>query len=268
MAGYINSIVVKTDFTYFSPLYFAITEDCNWQFYNPPIWFLISLFDVYIIYMIIYKISNYLDKYNTLLKITLAIFVGYCGIRCNRLCINLPIFIDSSLTAFPFFILGHLIMSKTKILKNNHNTYTYLTISAILICIALFTAKGYIEYYRNNFKTSVFHTYIPGILGVIGMLMFSKVIGSIPIITKIGRYSIVYLGTHYLFVRDLKSFFELSISHQHNICIDLLTFFSTVLLSMVSCWFLLRTVPYLVAQKDFVYFENINNHEKDTRPPK
>ena len=53
IARYIKHMVDGVEFTYFSPLYYAITEDKDWLFYNYPIWFLVSLFDVYIIYLII-----------------------------------------------------------------------------------------------------------------------------------------------------------------------------------------------------------------------
>ena len=82
-----------------------------------------------------------------------------------------------------------------------------------MIGIALLTASGDIDYRINNFKTSIFHIYFPAFLGEIGILMFTKVIGRIPIITKIGRYSIVFLGTHYLFFKDFRLLFEAHISH-------------------------------------------------------
>ena len=92
--------------------------------------------------------------------------------------------------------------------------------------------------------------------------MFTKVIGTIPVITKIGRYSIVYLGTHYLFFKDLRLFFETHISQQQVILIDLLTFSCSVIISMVLCWIFLKTVPYLIAQKDIVYIGNIEKFKQ------
>ena len=39
-----------------------------------------------------------------------------------------------------------------------------------------------------------------------------------------------------------------------EIGLDVLTFSSTVVLSAISCWLLLKSVPCLVAQKDAVHF--------------
>lgn len=254
LGGYLTSIADGTDFTYFSPLYYAITEDTDRKFFNPPIWFLISLLDVYIIYMFIERIAKHAGKYDALLKMALALLAGFCGIRCNRMCIDLPFFIDTSLTATPFFIFGHIMMTKTDILKKNYSRHTYLILSVILIGIALLTANGDIEYYRNNIRATVFHTYVPGVLGSTGLLLLAKAIGSIPVITNIGRYSIVYLGTHYLFFRELKELFEPILGPHHEIWLDVWTFSSTVVLSAISCWLLLKSVPFLVAQKDAVHF--------------
>lgn len=260
LVGYIKSVIDKTDFTYFSPLYYIITGDAAGKFINSPVWFLFSLYDVYLIFMLIEKISTYCGKYKTTAKIVFSLFAGFCGIRCNRMGIDLPFFLDSSLTATPFLIFGHIIMSRTAIFKNDYNRQLYLLISLVMIGISLFTASGDIDYRINNFKTTVFHVYFPAFTGVIGILMLTKVMGSIPIITKIGRYSIVYLGTHYLFFKDVRVFFETYISHQQVILIDLLTFSSSVIISMFLCWIFLKTVPFLIAQKDIIYIGKIERN--------
>ena len=257
MVGYVKSLIENTDFTYFSPLYYVITGDAAGKFINSPVWFLFSLFDVYLIFMFIEKLSTYFSKYKILAKLTLSLLAGFCGIRCNRMGIDLPFFLDSSLTATPFLIFGHIIMSRTDFFKKDYNRVIYLSLSLVLIGIALFTASGDIDYRINNFKTSLFHIYFPAFMGVVGILMFTKVIGTIPIITKIGRYSIVYLGTHYLFFKDLRLFFETHISQQQVILIDLLTFSCSVIISMVLCWIFLKTVPCLIAQKDIIYIGNV-----------
>lgn len=59
ITDYIYHLFFGEDFKYFSPLYFAYTEDPDWEFLNFPVWFLVSLFDVYIIFIIINKIANY-----------------------------------------------------------------------------------------------------------------------------------------------------------------------------------------------------------------
>ena len=164
MVGYVKSLIENTDFTYFSPLYYVITGDAAGKFINSPVWFLFSLFDVYLIFMLIENISTCFCKYQITSKIVLSLLAGFCGIRCNRMGIDLPYFLDSSLTATPFLIFGHIIMSRTDFFKKDYNRVIYLSLSLVLIGIALFTASGDIDYRINNFKTSLFHIYFPAFM--------------------------------------------------------------------------------------------------------
>ena len=77
-----------------------------------------------------------------------------------------------------------------------------------MFTISFLIAKGDIDYFRNNPKTSLFHAYIPGVFGVTAFLLLSKAINKIPLITHIGRYSIVYLGTHALFFQSNNNRFD------------------------------------------------------------
>ena len=77
LVGYIKSVIDKTDFTYFSPLYYIITGDAAGKFINSPVWFLFSLYDVYLIFMLIEKISTYCGKYKTTAKIVFSLFAGF-----------------------------------------------------------------------------------------------------------------------------------------------------------------------------------------------
>ena len=77
---------------------------------------------------------------------------------------DLPFFFDSSLTATPFLIFGHIIMSRTYFFKKDYNRVIYLSLSLVMIGTALFTASGDIDYRINNFKTSLFHIYFPAFM--------------------------------------------------------------------------------------------------------
>lgn len=156
IARYIKHMVDGVEFTYFSPLYYAITEDKDWLFYNYPIWFLVSLFDVYIIYLIINKIACKMNKHSTFIKIAWSICAGLCGFACNRKSIDLPFFLDSSLYAMPFFIFGHISMSKTRVFKHEYNRISLFLFTIILFSIAFITADGDINYYRNDIKLNYF----------------------------------------------------------------------------------------------------------------
>lgn len=93
-----------------------------------------------------------------------------------------------------------------------------------MFTISFLIAKGDIDYFRNNPKTSLFHAYIPGVFGVTAFLLLSKAINKIPLITHIGRYSIVYLGTHALFPEHIRQFILTNNYFSNQITIDLIVF--------------------------------------------
>lgn len=254
LMGYYDSYINNTDYFYFSSLYFAFTEGKDFQFHNIPIWFLISLFDTYIYYMIIDSIAKRINKYYFLTKLLLSLFLGLCGFICHRLGIDLPFFLDSSMTAFPFFMWGHLLMRKTTFLSNKRNRWHDFIFASILLFLAFILAKGHISYHINNMPTTILHIYGVGILGVTGLLLLSKSINYFPIISYIGRYSIVYLGTHTLFFRHVKRIVENNCEINNNIIQDLSVFVIVVVLSSLSCVILRKTVPWFIAQKDFMSF--------------
>lgn len=64
-----------------------------------------------------------------------------------------------------------------------------------------------------------------------------------------------------LFIRDIRIVVETQMGIHNGIIVDLITFVTTVLLSSLSYyWIMLKTVPFLIAQKDFLYFCNIENN--------
>lgn len=174
--GYFFHLFWDEDFYYFSPLYFAYTEDKNWLFINFPIWFLISLFDVYLLFILINEIANLFPKCSTLIKVSLGIVSGICGFACNRKGIDLPLLIDTSLSAIPFFIFGHITMSKTILFRYEYKLYTILLLIFFLFAISFLLSKGDIDYFRNNPKTTLFCAYIPSVFGVTAFLLLSKCI--------------------------------------------------------------------------------------------
>ena len=69
-----------------------------------------------------------------------------------------------------------------------------------------------------------------------------------------------YLGTHALFPEHIRQFILTNNYFSNQITIDLIVFFSTILLCSLFCWILLKTVPYLIAQKELIYFRNLHEN--------
>lgn len=83
-------------------------------------------------------------------------------------------------------------------------------------------------------------------------VLVSKAINKLPIISYMGRYSIVILGVHEIFCRE---FGVLIREHITNVFIcEFILMCIVVVLSLLSIYILKRFLPCFVAQKDFIYF--------------
>ena len=253
VVAYIRSMIYHESFIYFSPFYYAITEDKEWHFLNVPVWFLVSLFNVYVIYMFVNLFLRFFKIENELTKFIFMMLLSALGFISHRIGIDLPLlFIDTSLTSMLFFYFGHLIMNKTTFLRNDHRFCILLILSLLFLAFTFYFSYGFVDFYRNNIKTSFINLYLFGMSGVTGILLLSKAIKRIPVISTIGRYSIVYLGTHQLFINDIKYCLIFYCPYLNCYYIELITFILVIIISTILCFIFLRTIPYLIAQKDFI----------------
>lgn len=101
------------------------------KFGNGPIWFLWCLFVMNIIFYSVYLFSKKYKSFQLQILIALSISIGLVGYAFGKYNINLPAFIDSSMTALPFFVCGYVFKHYTKILyPNKYDKYNILFILA------------------------------------------------------------------------------------------------------------------------------------------
>ncbi|MEI3461824.1 MAG: acyltransferase family protein [Bacteroides eggerthii] len=106
------------------------------KFGNGPIWFLWCLFVMNIIFYSVYLFSKKYKSFQLQILIALSISIGLVGYAFGKYNINLPAFIDSSMTALPFFVCGYVFKHYTKILyPNKYDKYNILFILACFIYI-------------------------------------------------------------------------------------------------------------------------------------
>lgn len=210
--------------------------------YNAPIWFLLSLFEVNIIFYIIHILINN-KKYLLLISLTIGIVTLY-----TIPTIKLPYFIGYTLRYIPFFAIGYYI--KDIIISHNLRLpKKYILIP--LCCFALIYSITYTPEYLNN---SPFIYYFTGTIGIAMIMIISNIMNKLPIFSYIGRYSIIILGFHTFLVRPLKfvfSFFQIPLPCLYIaifICVILLMRFFIIPMS-------LKLFPYFIAQKDLIHYK-------------
>lgn len=218
---------------------------CNRQYFNGPIWFLISLFwsNIYL-----YIINKCIKK--DFLRITVIIVSGLCGWIMGQAGVIAPMFMDVALTTLPFFAAGYYLKKTTFIYPNKYDKYSILMIIALWIPIFLFTEYSYI---RISFHYNIIEgplVYVAGFIGAILILLICKKLKSLPFVTYCGRYSLILLCVHHMIYRPLmvlmpKTGIEI-LSSNWSIAII------TLLLSVACIPVCKKLFPWFVAQKDLI----------------
>lgn len=167
-------------------------------FLNTPIWFLMSLFETslmfYLIYLIGYKL-NIRDTYRKLIMVIMCLLIGTIGYQLGIHQINIPLWIDTSMTAIPFYFFGYLFKEKTDFLVQ-YKFDKYIPVILVVLGLIVYSQADFVNMRRNVYSGSTFSFYLCAMSGTIFVLLLSKLINRVPIILFIGRYSVIILGTH------------------------------------------------------------------------
>lgn len=220
------------------------------HFNNMPnaIWFLLCLFVVNLIFYIIFHISQ---KYSimSIIICVVSLMFGSIGYFLGASHINLPMWLDTSFTVIPFFCFGYMLKHKTNFLYPNKADRYSLWIFILCLCIVFFLGDK-VSYIDNSFHIAFPSVYICGIAGSIAVLIIAKVIKYIPIISYLGRYSIIVLIVHHPIIKILNDFVLWRMPWHGGY--DFLKFLIVTFLSFVMIPLLKRYAPYVTAQKDLI----------------
>lgn len=209
-------------------------------FPNYAIWFLWSLF----LANILFYLSVMLCKKKVWL-ILLSILLGVVGYFCWYHGINLPAFIDNTLFYFPFFLSGYLFFQHQLLENVVLNKYVWLLCVLSFLFLFFLFDKRYLF-----FPVSLFINYFGSLIGVLCILLISKRIHRLPVISYVGRYSIMVLLTHIYLIRILGTFIQSFVANTH-VCL-LFTLVITVLSYLLIIPLMRRYLPYVTAQKDLL----------------
>lgn len=221
---------------------------------NPPIWFLSCLFLVNLLFYILYIISGHFANSKMILGLT-TFMLGICGLCCSYYDLNLPYYIDTAFTALPFFYFGYFLRNETNFLYIKHKKQEYILGGGFcsLFILAALTRSGSNGMMLNQFGDRLvdfIQVYPYGIIGSLMILSISRILGVIPLISYIGRYSIIILCTHvYLMQLSYAIAFHASDDLSHITAM-------TILLTIVSCIIAIplckRYLGLFTAQKDII----------------
>lgn len=217
---------------------------------NGHLWFLRCLFFASILYYIFHITTRKLRFFIRLILV-LAISYGIYHlshylletITGNPFLAWLHTFtIFTAITVLPFFLIAHEIKSHN-ILSIQISKYHLTLFFLISILIWGFATNGFVGLNINAIENNLLMFYTAALGGIGCVWSIARWIKHIPLISYLGRYSLIILGIHNPFVTYGKM-------------IDAnpwLTFGITIACMPPLIWFFKKYFPWFTAQRDFVY---------------
>lgn len=245
-----------------SGLWAFITQE---RFANDPIWFIWVLFLVntyFYVCFILAKKTTPNQKYFPIVLTVICFAIGIIGSAVLSRRINLLAFLDSAMSALPFYAVGYLFNKYTSILTPPNKWNKYLPL-AVIVCFAIvYFFGGHCSYRVNRFTINPFWQYVCGVSGTLGVMFLAKFIGHIPFVTYWGRYSIMILVTHGMVLKVIAPLVfkaHLPLSLTIIISFVVLMFSYQLLIPLMK-----KYLPYVTAQKDVINVSKyVNNHLND-----
>lgn len=216
-------------------------------------WFLLCLFFTNIFFYIIFLIS----KRNLMAIILLSCLCGIAGYTLNVYNLFLLVWSDSALTALPFFMFGYVLRNHSSILNeqfSRKDLFFFIVSLGVLLLVYYvneISGTNVIGFARNEYNVHILLLYLGGTAGTLCVLMFSKYFGHLPIVSYIGRYSIVVLLTHLLYLFVIRNLlYQAGIDQGERTDTNIIVFTAIILLMLPTIKFCVKYLPYCFAQKD------------------
>lgn len=218
---------------------------------NGPIWFLLCLFVVNIIFYLVQMFADhFMGNHKVICVVALSLLCGCMGLALSYLDIKLPFFIDSALTAIPLFAFGWFLFRHTNFLTSKVNYKRDVVL--LVICVLIFWFLSvYSRWMANVYpKDLMWRVYLPSIAGPFIVLLLAKMVGRIPLISYWGRYSIIILCTHLPVARIV--YYLLSQLSKDNHILMIPVFLITMLICHILIPVFRKYLPYVTAQEDLL----------------
>ena len=219
---------------------------------NLPLWFLLCLFEVSLFFYTIYIFAQRFEGKSNLVLCIVSLLFGVIGVIIKILGINLLANIDTAISATPFFAAGYWIFQKTEIMKpNRFDKLLPILIVLALAFVMVFRPEKTFFRNLNSPKPSLF-AYLCAFGGIYGIVMLSKIIKRLPLVSYFGRYSLIILVTHIevfnLFAAVIKySGLNLSQGWVYFINLSLTMLSYLVIIPLMN-----KFMPHVIGQKDVI----------------
>lgn len=208
-----------------------------------PLWFLLSLFWVNVIF---YALQRWVKPLWLLLSLIAVLSViGYSlGVKQ----IQLPLMLDTSLVALPYFVLGWGMKRLGVMESSRWDRWGVLALA--LVMIPIYFCSDYMNLHFQILPT-YWKLYLFPFVAILALFWACKPLPHVPVLCHYGRYSLIILGTHPLLFLPLRSVCILRFGMEPGVVLTLVVFVLTMLLEWPVIWLLKTYFPRFTAQKPF-----------------
>ena len=210
------------------------------------LWFLLCLFWQSMLYSIAYQFTG--KVYNLAI---ITIVFSAIGITLSNYGVVLPLYLDSALNFSPFFFMGFS-LRKTDILVPNCMDKFNIPIAICFIAIA--TTIGYaneltiVHWVYNEYEGKILLHFAHSCFIIFAAIFLCKTVNKLPLVSYIGRYSIIILVMHGIYLRVLAS---LTTVASYGLSTSMM-FVAVLILSILSIEPMRRFLPHVTAQKNIL----------------
>lgn len=222
---------------------------------NIPLWFLLALFWSN---LFLYLASHCSKKpYVTAI---IVFVISVIGMNLYRFSIPNFLYIGSAMSNLPYLYIGYSIAPKKEnsicgrlILKNT----SFMTAICFLVFLCIGIIGGTIGeepprlvYYNNTIAYgNLIHIYMCGISLVMSVILFSKLICSLPFITWLGKNSLIVLVSHLLVAPFTGTIIRLFWNCDNLVYVEIANLIVVLLLMLGIVPFCNRYLPFICARK-------------------
>ncbi len=228
------------------------------DFFNAPLWFVLCLFTVEIIY---YFISKLKPCYIVILCVSLVAFGWFLEsehfVFDNKI---LPWSIDSGLFALGFYALGNLISDKFKekiaFLSGSKNKYLICLVIVVLslaVGIPLAMANGKVSL-GSKILNNGFILYLTGIIGTLLVIGLAVLLNRSRFLVWCGQNSFYIMAVHYLCrvsLRYVYKFFDVPIYDKTSLKETILPFVIVFVISILFAYCYGKLKSFCVNHRSF-----------------
>ena len=207
-----------------------------------PLWFLLSLFWVNVIF---YAMQRWIRPlWGILLTTVLLSVVGYL-LGVSK--VELPLMLDTSLVALPYFVLGWGMKRLGALEPSRHDRWGVLVLLAVAMPIYWFS-----DFMNLHFQVlpAYWKLYLLPFIAMVALFWACKPLPRIPLFCHYGRYSLIILGTHPLILQPVR-FLLLRQGMESGVALTLIVFVVTMLVELPLIWLLRTWTPRFTAQEPF-----------------